>query len=128
MGNCLDRANYLTSFSAIFFLSQKCALRKNKFSSSSVCEPRSLYLILSCNNNKNFITYRWVVNQRRILRNTETEVKNISDFFRFSFPATVFYSDFFLNLKHVNSNNPKVKVVTCCNIINQTYYIFPLNN
>ena len=33
----------------------------------------------------------------------------------------------FLNLKDVNSNNPKVKV-TCCNIINQLYYIFPLNN
>ena len=35
--------------------------------------------------------------------------------------------NFFLNLKHVNSNNPKVKV-TCCNIINQAYSIFPLNN
>ena len=31
---------------------------------------------------------------------------------------------FFLNLKHVNSNNPKVKV-TCCNIINQHTTSFP---
>ena len=32
-----------------------------------------------------------------------------------------------LNLKRKDSNNPRVNII-CSNIIDQTYYIFPLNN